>query len=133
MPMIVGVVLAVLVGVFAMATGLDRDRAFYPVVTIVIAAYYILFAVLGESHQALWRESLISIAFVIVAVVGFKRSLWMVVIALAAHGIFDYFHRAVVTDPGVPAWWPGFCLGYDVVAAAFLAWSLKSGRVRVAA
>ena len=133
MPMIVGVVLAVLVGVFAMATGLDRDRAFYPVVTIVIAAYYILFAVLGESHQALWRESLISIAFVIVAVVGFKRSLWMVVIALAAHGIFDYFHGAVVADPGVPAWWPGFCLGYDVVAAASLAWSLKSGRVRVAA
>jgi len=25
---------------------LDRDRAFYPVVTIVIATYYVLFAVM---------------------------------------------------------------------------------------
>ena len=27
-----------------------------------------------------------------------------------------------MTNPGVPAWWPAFCLGYDVAAAAILAW-----------
>ena len=30
----------------------------------------------------------------------------------------------------VPAWWPEFCSGYDVAAGAYLAWLLKSGRVR---
>ena len=33
--LIVGVVLAIVVAIFARVTGLDRDRAFYPVVTIV--------------------------------------------------------------------------------------------------
>jgi hypothetical protein len=35
-PLVIGVILALSVGVFATGIGLDRDRAFYPVVTIVI-------------------------------------------------------------------------------------------------
>ncbi len=35
--------------------------------------------------------------------------------------IFDFFHNAVIVNPGVPTWWPGWCLSYDVVAAAYLA------------
>jgi hypothetical protein len=31
------------------------------------------------------------------------------------------FHPAVIANPGVPVWWPGWCLAYDVVAAAYLA------------
>ena len=38
MALLVGVLLAVSVGLFAAGVGLDRDRAFYPVVTIVIAS-----------------------------------------------------------------------------------------------
>ena len=26
----------------------------------------------------------------------------------------------------MPAWWPGFCLTYDVAAAGYLAWILRS-------
>jgi hypothetical protein len=40
----------------ATATGLDRDRAWYPAVTLVIASYYALFAVMGASTQALVLE-----------------------------------------------------------------------------
>src|SRR5262245_12795142 len=113
MSIAVGVVFALLVGVFGMATGLARDRAFYPVILIVIAFYYVLFAVMGGSSQALWLDSMIAGAFIAAAVVGFKRSLWIVVAALVGHGILDSFHGAVVSNPGVPAWWPGFCIGYD--------------------
>ena len=132
MSLIIGVVLAFSVGVFATATGLDRDRAFYPVVTIVIASYYVLFALLGQSTQAVLLDSIVCTVFVILAVVGFKRSLWVVVVALAGHGILDYTHSTVISNPGVPHWWPGFCLTYDVSAAAYLAWLLKSGHVRAA-
>ena len=58
MPLIVGVLLAVAVGLMATSVGLDRDRAFYPTVTIVIAFLYSLFAVMGESTQALALELL---------------------------------------------------------------------------
>lgn len=64
------------------------------------------------------------IAFVAVAVVGRKFNLWLIVGALAGHGIFDVLHNLVVTNPGVPEWWPAFCLTYDIAAAVFLAWLL---------
>jgi hypothetical protein len=40
------------------------------------------------------------------------------------HGVFDFFHGHVVSNPGVPAWWPMFCLTYDITAAIYLAWLL---------
>jgi hypothetical protein len=131
--LVVGALLAFAVGLFATGIGLDRDRAFYPVVAIVIASVYALFAVVGASTHALVLESLVGTVFLVAAVLGFKSSLWFVVAALAAHGIFDLTHAAVISNPGVPSWWPEFCLTYDVTAAAYLAWLLKSGRIRAAA
>jgi hypothetical protein len=127
--LLVGALLAFSVGLLG-RVGLDRDRAFYPVVTIVIASYYALFAVMGASTHALVVESLAGAAFLVLAITGFRWSLWVVVAALAAHGIFDLTHASVITNPGVPNWWPEFCLTFDVTAAAYLAWLLKSGRVR---
>jgi hypothetical protein len=131
--LLVGVSLAIVVGLFATGLGLDRDRAFYPVVTIVIASYYALFAVMGASTYALVLESLVGAGFLAVAVLGFRWSLWAVVVALAAHGIFDLTHSTFIANAGVPVWWPEFCLSYDVTAAAYLAWLLRSGRIRAAA
>jgi hypothetical protein len=130
--LLVGALLAFSVGLWASGVGLDRDRAFYPVVTIVIASYYALFAVMGASTHALVLESLVCAVFLAGAAIGFRWSLWVVVVALAAHGIFDFIHAAVISNPGVPDWWPEFCLSYDVMAAAYLAWLLKTGRIRAA-
>ena len=133
MALVVGALLAIVVGLFATGIGLDRDRAFYPVVTIVIAYLYALFAVIGASSHALVLESLVGTVFLAAAVLGFKSSLWFVVAALAAHGVFDLTHADVISNPGVPSWWPEFCLTFDVTAAAYLARLLKSGRIRPAA
>jgi len=125
MPYLAGIVLAVTVSGLATLIGLDRDRAFYPTVLVVIASYYVLFAVMGGSGHALAVETLVMTGFLLVAMFGFKKNLWLVVAALAAHGIFDLLHGHVVANPGVPAWWPAFCLTYDITAAAFLAWLLR--------
>jgi hypothetical protein len=130
---LIGTSLALAVGLFATGLGLDRERAFYPVVTIVVASYYALFAVMGDSTHALVLESLAGAVFLAVAASGFRSSLWLVVVALAAHGIFDLSHGALISNPGLPPWWPEFCLTYDVTAAAYLAWLLKSRRLRAAA
>lgn len=122
----VGLVLAVLVSAFGRLAGFDRDRAFYPTVLIVVASYYVLFAVMGGSMRALVVESVVMSAFALAAVAGLKRSLWLVVAGLAAHGIFDSVHGSLVHNPGVPAWWPAFCMAFDLAAAACLAW-LSSG------
>ena len=132
MALLVGASLALVVGLFATVLGLDRDRAFYPTVMIVIASLYALFAVMGASAHALALESLAGGVFIAGAAIGFRSSLWIVALSLAAHGIFDLAHGSVISNPGVPGWWPEFCLAYDVTAAGYLAWLLKSGRIRAA-
>ena len=61
MALLVGVLLALTVGLMATVVGLDRDRAFYPTVTMVIVSLYALFAVMGASTQTLLLESLVDI------------------------------------------------------------------------
>ncbi len=121
MEYLIGLGLAVVVCVFAMWAGFDRDRAFYPTLVIVVATYYILFAAMGSSTRVLALESLIAGVFLALAVAGFKKSLWLIVVALAGHGVFDFFHHGIIQNPGVPVWWPGFCLSFDVLAGGFLA------------
>lgn len=113
--------------------GFDRDRAFYPTVMIVIASYYGLFAVMGGSMQALIRESVVMAGFLLLSILGFKFNLWLVVAGLCAHGVFDIFHGHFVSNPGVPVWWPMFCLTYDIVAAAYLIWLLNRSTLTVKA
>jgi hypothetical protein len=120
MEYLIGIGLAVAVCVFALLTGFDRDRVFYPTVVAVNATYYILFAVMGGTTQALVWESLVAAAFFVLAVAGFKKSLWLSVAGLVGHGVFDFVHHLSIQNAGVPVWWPGFCLSFDVVAGGFL-------------
>jgi hypothetical protein len=125
MEYLIGTAVAISVCLAASIVGFDKDRAFYPVVLIVIASYYILFAAMGASVQALLIELAAAAAFVVVAVVGFKRNPWFIVIGLAAHGAFDLLHPLLAHNPGVPHWWPVFCLAYDLTAALYLMVLLK--------
>lgn len=130
LPWVVGAGLAVGVSVFARVVGLDRDRAFYPTVLIVIAMLYDLFAVLGGSTRALLVELALSAMFIATAALGFRRNLWIVAVGLVGHGVMDLFHGHLVENPGVPPWWPAFCGTYDVVAGLILAWLLKRSAIR---
>jgi len=125
----IGIILAIAAGLMLTWSGMDRERALYPTLMIVIASYYVLFAVLGNSQQSQWVESLVFLVFLGAAIAGFRSSLWLVVLALAAHGAFDLVHGLVIDNPGVPGWWPGFCAAYDVAAAIYLGCMLRRGRV----
>lgn len=125
MEYLIGVALALAVSVFARLVGFDRDRSFYPTVMVVIASLYGLFAVIGGSPQALARESVGIVGFIALTVVGFKFDLRWVAVALAGHGVFDVFHPHLIENPGVPVWWPQFCMTYDITAAGILAWILR--------
>ena len=124
----IGFVLALVVAAFARLAGLDRDRAFYPTVLIVVASYYVLFAVMGGSPRALAGELMVMGLFVALAVGGFKWGSWVVAAGLAGHGIFDFVHASVVSNPGVPEFWPAFCGTYDVTAGVLLAYISRDVR-----
>ena len=125
MAYLLGSVLSLVVAVFARRVGLDRDRAFYATVLIVVGSYYVLFAAMSGSLQTVLVEVLVMSVFGIAAVAGFKRSSWILVAGLAGHGILDSFHGSVVHNTGVPVWWPAFCGTYDVGAALWLGWLMR--------
>ena len=129
MPLLIGLGLALGAFVLGRVVGLDRDRAFYTTALIVIAALYDLFAVMGGSTKALILESLVGSVFLAAAVLGFRRNLWIVAAGLLAHGVMDFFHGHLISNPGVPRFWPAFCGAYDVVAAGGLAWLLQRSKV----
>ena len=128
MEYVIGVVLALAISGGASAIGMDRDRCFYPAVLMVVASYYALFAIMAGSTHALLAEAVPIVLFLLAAVVGFKKALWLVVIGLIGHGLFDLVHGHLITNPGVPVWWPGWCLSYDVTAGVYLAILLKRSK-----
>ena len=65
MEYLIGIALSLAVAGTAAAVGFDRERAFYPVLLIVIASYYVLFAAMGASGQVVIFESLVAGGFLL--------------------------------------------------------------------
>ena len=130
MEFLIGVILSAAVAALAAWVGFDRERAFYPTVLIVNGSYYVLFAASAASAHALMIEIAVASGFLILAVLGFKKHFWIVPVGLAGHGVFDSVHRFLIVNPGVPRWWPGFCLSFDVLLAIWLA--VRLGKRQVA-
>ncbi|MFN8486954.1 MAG: hypothetical protein U0350_05125 [Caldilineaceae bacterium] len=124
----VGAFLAFTVSWSATRLGFDKERSFYPTLMIVIASYYVLFAVMGGSIQGLLLEAMIMTGFISLSILGFRHSLWFVVAALLAHSVFDFFHESILANLGAPHWWPEFCLAYDSIAGIYLAWLISQAR-----
>ena len=115
MPIVVGVLLAIAIATLAKFTRFDEDRSFYSTVLVIIASYYVLFAVLGGSGHALVWELVIAVAFSTVAIIGALFFPKLVGTGIIAHGLFDLVHNIIIENSGVPTWWPTFCGSIDVL------------------
>jgi hypothetical protein len=60
-----------------------------------------------------------------IAVAGFRSNLWWAAGGIAGHGVFDLFHGYLITNPGMPPWWPAFCSTIDIVLGAIVAFLLS--------
>jgi hypothetical protein len=114
-PVVVGLLLAVGIAALGKFTRFDEDRSFYSTVLIIIASYYVLFAVLSGSGHALVWELVIAAAFSTVAIVGTLFLPTLVGTGIIAHGLFDLVHDGLIENSGVPTWWPSFCASIDVL------------------
>lgn len=129
MEYLIGLSLALGVAGYAIIVGLDRERAFYPTTLIVVGSYYVLFAAMAASSRTLLLEIAVAGGFLLLAAIGFKKSPWLTAIALVGHGVFDLFHHLLIANPGVPHWWPGFCMAFDVIFGSFMALGLLTRRI----
>ncbi|GKS57655.1 hypothetical protein YTPLAS18_11820 [Nitrospira sp.] len=128
MPIVIGVLLAAAVAAFAKVTRFDQDRSFYSTVLVIVASYYVLFAVMGDSTHALVQETIVGLLFSVAAVFGAVRLPVLIGIGLVAHGLFDLIHHAIIPNPGVPSWWPAFCMSFDAVLGLWVIGLYRSRR-----
>jgi hypothetical protein len=120
-PVLIGIALAPVIVGLGRLSGLDRDRAMYPIALIVIAAYYVLFATMGGA-RSLPAELIAATIFTVIAIIGFRTSLWWVAAGIAGHGVFDWVvHPHLIANAGMPAFWPAFCGSIDVVLGVLVA------------
>jgi hypothetical protein len=120
MEYVIGLTLAGAVALFATVVGLARERSFFATVLIVVGSYYVLFAAMGGSSRTLLAETVAAGIFLLFAVLGFRGNLWVLAVGLIGHGIFDFVHHFLIDNPGVPRWWPGFCMAFDVAFGVLL-------------
>lgn len=128
MSIAVGMAMAVAMCLAARFIGFDRDRAFHPVLLIAIASYDLVFAALTQEAGVIAGECLLASVFVTVAVVGFRKWPVLVMLGLVGHAAADVVHPHLVANSGIPAWWPGFCAGFDAAAAWVFGVVLYSAR-----
>src|SRR5690606_25904059 len=121
MEILVGLTLALGVSLGGTLAGLDRDRAFYAAVSLAVGTYYILFAVMGGSSEALIGEVAAYAVLAVVAVLGFRRNLCLVAFALVGHGGFVVFYGHLFANDGVPACRSTFCMRYRVPGVLYYA------------
>ena len=111
--------------VVARQLGFHKDRGTWVSTLIAIALFYIVFAVQSGGAASIALHVSVAAAFIGVALFGYVRSLWWVVIGLALHGAFDLVSVGSGANPA-PSWWGPLCLGVDLLLAASLAFWLHA-------
>lgn len=126
-PFLVGVALGLASVALMALAGVARERGGYAVATAAIAAFYPVFAV-GRGWDVFAFHAAAAFLFVVLAILGARKSLWWIVGAMATHGAFDVLDGVRAPDPS-PGWWGPFCLGIDLAIAAALAISIRRGLI----
>ncbi len=106
----IGVAAAVAGG--ARALKIDPERGFYPTILVVIASYFVLFAVMA--NEAVVIELMIAGVFVAIAPFGATTHRRLAGAGIVLHWLFDLLHPWLIGNSGVPQWWPTFCASVDV-------------------
>ena len=113
-PFSIGVALAFALILFGKLTEYQNDRSFFPTILIIIASYYVLFAISAESNWTLLIEIAVALFFSVLGIWAGYRIPMVVGAAIALHGFFDFVHGYLYENTGVPIWWPAFCAGIDI-------------------
>ncbi len=125
-----GIVWGIVVGAVQAATPLVfwwLDAATGDAVGLAAIAFvYIGFAVADGRVKVIVVESIVAMAFVLLATSGITGSPWLLVLGFAAHGVKDAWQERRRFVSGT-RWWPPFCAAVDWVVALAIAVEIVAG------
>ena len=134
---VIGIALGILVIAFARVT--RGEGRLYALGLLTLPSLYALFALHAGDQGAAIRELLYGLPYLAAgltfAFVGMRHSAVIVGVFWILHGLYDLVHSQLITNPGVPRWYPLFCFAVDIVIGAYLLWlsrRISSANLRMA-
>lgn len=102
------------------------ERWLYALGLLVLPGLYALFALRVDEPAVGIKEMIYGVPWVVAglvfAFVSVRRSAVVVGASWLLHGLYDLVHSQLITNTGVPGWYPIFCFVVDVVVGAYLLW-----------
>ena len=102
------------------------ERWLYSLGLLTLPGIYAFFALqVGEQDVGV-KEMIYGVPFVVAglffAFVSVRQSAVVVGVLWLLHGLYDLVHSQLITNTGVPGWYPIFCFVVDAVIGAYLLW-----------
>lgn len=98
----------------------------YSIGLLTLPSLYAFFALWGGEPTVAANEMIYGIPFVVgglvFAIVSVRHSAIVVGALWILHGLYDLTHSQLITNAGVPDWYPVWCFSVDVVIGAYLLW-----------
>lgn len=120
--LLIGVILALL-AIFGVSK-LSLSNHSYSLMLFSLPLIYAGFGVYAGDAAAVMKEMLWGVPFFIAAALCIYSRKKAFIVLLASfwflHGAYDVFHDVLLINPGVPSWYPVFCLGFDAVVGSYL-------------
>ncbi|GGY54640.1 hypothetical protein [Parvularcula lutaonensis] len=115
-PILVGVVSAVVLLLAASTVGMHRDRGFYAALLIAIAFFYPVFSAERLAFDEAALHGAVGALFLMAALYGYRSGSGAILFAaFTAHAVFDSV--GFVMDFHAPMFWAELCIGFDIVLA----------------
>jgi hypothetical protein len=120
--------LGVAVGVLTIVSAriIRGQRWLYSLGLLILPSLYAFFALQAGEQAVAVKEMIYGIPFVaaglVFAIVSVRQSAVVVGAFWILHGLYDLTHSRLITNTGVPGWYPVWCFSVDVVIGAYLLW-----------
>jgi hypothetical protein len=121
---LIGAAVGVVTIVFARL--IRGERWLYSLGLLTLPALYALFALQAGERAVGVKEMIYGVPFIVAGLVFAYASVRQSAVAVGVfwilHGLYDLAHGRLITNTGVPAWYPIFCFVVDAVVGAYLLW-----------
>lgn len=102
------------------------ERWLYSLGLLTLPSLYAFFALRAGEQGVGVNEMIYGVPYVVAglvfAFVRGRRSVVAVGVLWLLHGLYDLVHSHLITNPGVPGWYPIFCFVVDAVIGLYLLW-----------
>ena len=102
------------------------ERWLYSLGLLTLHGLYAFFALQAGEQAVAVREMIYGIPYVVAGIafafVSVRQSAVVVGVLWLLHGLFDLVHGRLITNTGVPGWYPIWCFMVDAVIGSYLLW-----------